>query len=365
MINRLFVLWIISIVFPLTGWTYESSVQTDFINSGNGFEDRKLAEQKQIKRAENHAETVLINNQATVVKPQSKQQDEQQQKQREEQDSREVIYQSAVEFANFIDQFFGQSEALDRASYDYLRLVSQSHWQKTNTMDFSAKLKAKVHLPKINKRLSLIFSEQDESIVDGSQDSLDSWLNTQGKEEKSSAALNYEAVANKRSSYDMRIGITSGVEPFVRARHVYRLLQTPSLLLKNETSVFWQDSLGYGSRFKLEMDKIMDTNNLMRWKYSILRAEKSEGNEWRSQFSIINHAAAESWTSYDFSVKGKTQAEYEIDEYRVAIRYRRQLPVKWLYLEIEPEVRWKPLPGEIRKQMTPGVIFRFEIRFED
>ncbi|WP_444997996.1 hypothetical protein [Aliikangiella sp. IMCC44359] len=284
--------------------------------------------------------------------------------QAEQKTGRKAVYSSAVKVANFIDRFFGQNDALESANYDYLRLVTSVHWQETEKIDYAAKLKAKVRLPQMNEHFSLIFDERDSVFSDETKGEVNhSSLPLENK--SSSAALNYESDKYKRFKFDTRIGLGSHLEPFVLFKHTYRPYQSDKMFVKNINSVFWREKKGYGASVRMELDRIINVNNLFRWNYTILRAEKSLGNEWINTFSIINHMSKESWLSYDFNIKGRSANEFAVEEYRLALRYRKQLDIDWLYYEIEPEFLWRRTPEQPKRNFYTGLILRFEIRFED
>jgi hypothetical protein len=278
---------------------------------------------------------------------------------------KQKVYQSAVDFARWVDKFFGEEEALESASYDYLRMVNQVGWREDEGVNYRPRVRAKVRLPKIDKKFSLLFSDDSEQDQNTTEGDVNQSLFDTNKQHKTSAALNYESDRYQNSKFDTRVGINSSFDSYALIKHSYQISQTAEHLFRNYNYLFWREGLGYGINPKIEFDKVLSENLLFRWKYSIMRAEKSLGNEWHNSLSILNRYSEESWLSYDFSINGKTDYDYDVETYRLAIRYRHQFDIKWLYFEIEPELLWHRKPEYTDRQLIPGLILRLEIQFED
>ena len=112
------------------------------------------------------------------------------------------------------------------------------------------------------------------------------------------------------------------------------------------------------------MNKILDDRNLFRWKYSILRAEKSRGNEWKNKITLVNQLDEQQWITYDFSVKGASELDFDVETYRFSVRYRRKTSVDWLFLEVEPEVKFMRNQRYPERELAPGIAIRLEVQFE-
>jgi hypothetical protein len=277
---------------------------------------------------------------------------------------KDKIYQSAVDFAQWIDNFFGEAEELESASYDFLRLVNTVGWREGEGVKYRPRINAKVNLPRMDKSLSLMFADSDD-ITNSEFESLQTNELFNQDEQKPSAAINYESDYYNSSKIDTRIGIDSSLDLFALIKHTFNIYSDKNLTFKNYNYLFWKEEEHFGFNPKIELNYVINQQNLFRWKYSILLSEKSEGNEWRNTLSLIHQYSKESWLSYDFDVAGASAHEYDVDTYRLAIRYRRQLDVKWLYFEVEPEILWHREPEYIERKLIPGLIFRLEIQFEN
>jgi len=281
-------------------------------------------------------------------------------------ESKEVIYESAVNFANWIDTFFGRKEELESASYDYLRLVNNLTLRKNESLKYNPRIKAKVHLPQLSETTSLLFSTSRTDSNEGF-DSEENENDTIAEEndEKLSAALNYQTGSLADSKFDFRVGIDSSFDSFAFIRQSVSLIESKSLAIRNFNYLFWEDQYGFGVSTQLELNHVIDDRNLFRWKYSIRRAERSLGNEWRNKFTLVNQLSADNWMAYELRIKGDTEHEYDVESYRLSIRYRKKTSIDWLFFEIEPEIRYDRTPESIDRELIPGVTFRLEVQFEN
>ncbi|TQV74713.1 hypothetical protein FLL45_07055 [Aliikangiella marina] len=278
--------------------------------------------------------------------------------------SREKVYSSAVSFANWVDRLFGEQSELESARYDFLRLVNVVGWRDDKGAEFQPKIKAKVFLPKTHKKLSLLFSDDELENIDQFSNQTNDEL-FEDDDLSVSAALNYRTDQYDKSRFDWRIGLDSSLDSFALLKHTYDIYQDNKNYLVNYNYIFWREQEGQGVNVKLEYDRILSEKVLFRWKYSILHADRSLGSEWYNNFSVVESLENNSWVSYDFGMRGATDFSYDVEAYRLAIRYRVQLTEKWFFMEIEPEATWLRTPESIKREFVPGIIFRFEFQFED
>ena len=69
-----------------------------------------------------------------------------------------IASNSANGLAMRMDRFFGVQRSDIEAAYSSLRLTTIQSWNDIDDFDTGVRLRGKVHLPRINERISLIFS---------------------------------------------------------------------------------------------------------------------------------------------------------------------------------------------------------------
>lgn len=277
-----------------------------------------------------------------------------------------MVYKNAVGFANWVDKFFGDKRGLESASYDYLRLINQLVIREGESPEFRPRVKAKVILPQMKNTTSLLFSnDRSSDNKDFASQQLEQNDINSDENNQLSAAINFQTKSSHKSKIDYRLGLDSSLDLFAFARHSKPLVDKKNLDIENSNYLFWEEENGFGIATELELNQVLSEKNLFRWKYSILRAEKSQGNEWSNRFTLVDHPKDNTWITYDLSFRGKTELNYDVEQYRLAVRYRNRTAVKWLYYEIEPEIRFIRNERYLEREMVPGIALRLEIQFEN
>ncbi|MGX5173552.1 hypothetical protein ACUR5C_05935 [Aliikangiella sp. IMCC44653] len=278
------------------------------------------------------------------------------------QTTRAAFYETATDFANWVDRFFGEQRALESASFDYLSLVSEFYLQEREGVKFRPRLKAKVHLPGIDNKFSLLFEDVsgDRSYDEKTNQDRLSELDRSGT---TAAAINYQSDQYDRSQFDSRIGLGSGLKPFAQIKHTFNVYQTNDFSFRNFNYLFWKENKGFGARTLFEMDKRVSETQLFRWQYSLLRAEKSLGNEWFTQVTWNKELSENSWRALSASAKGFSDYHFLVESYRLASRWRWRSSREWLFYEVEPEIIWKREPEDNHREPLAGIYFRVEIQF--
>jgi len=316
-------------------------------------------DQKAVQEVDKRAEVNAGNNAEPSVK------DEQAGPVSDERSGRQAVFESALYFADWIDRFFGEREELETASYDYLRLVNNLGWREGEGFEYRPRIKAKVHFPKINRKFSLLIADDNDVTGNRFDTNQNDEVFINNEKANTTAAINYDSDEYQGSQFSTRIGLDSSLRSFALLKHNMSLYQDENLQLRNINYLFWKDEQGFGLNPRFELDRVINEKNLFRWQYSVLRAEKSEGNEWFNRFSWIERRGENSWLSYDMDISGASERDYTVETYRLALRYRKQLSIKWLYLEVEPELLWQKSIERPQRHFIPGLILRLEIQLEE
>lgn len=112
------------------------------------------------------------------------------------------VIHHADNLAEWMDNFFGSATTEAEAPYSTLRLRYEQDWDEEDDFDTDIKLRGKVYLPKLNKRLSLLFSDDDDA--NGQDDLLIDKQDT-----PDDVALQYTARQKKYYRVDFKVGLRS------------------------------------------------------------------------------------------------------------------------------------------------------------
>lgn len=249
----------------------------------------------------------------------------------------QYVSNSADELAVWIDHFFGSPRDDIESANSSLRLTLDNDWEEHQSIDTDVRLRGKVHLPRIDERLSLLFTDEDGDTDDAvkKRDEL------AGRQESTKVSLQYKAKEAQRYRIDYRLGLRSSLKARASVRYRYQLPVGESLNHRFVETLYFIDGEGFGSRSRYELDYLVNKNQLLRWSNTARFAEKTDGVEWHSQLLLgerHDDKAALSWFTW---VNGETRPKEWTKSYGLGIRYRRNFYRDWLFYELEPAYAWK------------------------
>ena len=217
--------------------------------------------------------------------------------------------------------------------------------------DYVTKVRASLRLPKASKKLKLLFEgEQEESIEDA--------VPANEEDVKTDIGILYELLRSPRANINLKLNLSPKLS--LRYRYAYPFTDT---FLTRFTQVLFRADGDYGSETRLELEKRMNENVLLRWTNIIEDIHSVSGATRTSALVLFQKLSDISALSYESSVIEQTIPETYNTNARIGIRYRRNFYRKWLFYELAPEVTW---PREFitdERQQIAAFLFRLEINF--
>lgn len=237
----------------------------------------------------------------------------------------------------WVDDFFGDRSADLEQAESRLRLRFIEDWDETQGNAIRVRVGGKVNLPKLSKRLDLVFRGDDpDNEISGRQDPAQSRVGLQfqlGDKEKTS-----------RHRYDLTLGLSSsGPRPGARYRYDGFIGDDNPVRFTQRVQYEFDDGAFATSR--LDIDHRLNDYSLIRSFSRVFWGEESQGVEWST---AIAHAARWSTlygrqraTFVYAGLSGRTQPYNYRDNYFVGARYRMQAYRDYLFFEIEPSYNWR------------------------
>jgi hypothetical protein len=258
-------------------------------------------------------------------------------------------------FTRWVDTAFGDTEAdLDQAE-SRLRLRLIHDYDQRLGQAFRVRLGGKVELPRLSRKLDLIF-EGDEPQTD---------INGQADPSQSRVGLQYRLGDDddKRHRFDLNLGLSAG-GPRPGARYRYAVDFSPRHQLRFTQRVQWEADEGAFTTSRLFYDYYLDDHQLLRSNTRVVYGQKSEGLEWSSSFAHIvrwrNVQDRERGTMGFVEVSGVTEPRQYVSNYRLGLRYRQQSRRDYLYFEIEPSYNWRIDEPTLPRQGAWAIELRVE-----
>lgn len=271
--------------------------------------------------------------------------------------SRDYVIGHTDNLAEWIDNFFGDASTEEEAPYSTLRLRIEQDWDERDKFDTDVRLRGKVYLPKLNRRLSLLFSDDDGET--GQDDLL-----TDERNSPDDVALQYTARERKYYRLDFKVGIRSSGDPKTSVRYKYERPFLDHYIGRFSQDVRYRGGEGFGSRTRFDLDRIIDETHLLRWFNKADWEEEESGVSWDTGVSYTKRLSHKRAVSYYISAGGETQPYGITNSYGLGVRYRQNVLRPWLFAEVQPSYRWQK-DNDIRDREGRAAIFlRLEAVFE-
>lgn len=245
--------------------------------------------------------------------------------------------------ARKIDTFFGAERAFEESSGTYIQARGSLIYQKHGDVDFDGNIKAKLDLPNLKEKLSLVIeSDSDDNldpkgqITTGTPKVADTFDNR-----KASASLQY--VLREERYWDVRLqpGIKLHWPPETFLRLRLRRIQPISEDWLSRVTLIpgWYDPRGWEVRLRHDFDRDTGQGSLFRIGSEATWLVKEDRNVGLVQSLAYAHPlTSRAQMAYEIGVTFETDPTFWETSYFSSIRYRRNIHRGWVFLELKPQV---------------------------
>lgn len=254
----------------------------------------------------------------------------------------------------WMDNFFGDP-TYDLETPDSLVRVDWSNtWDQEDGHKARVRLRGKLHLPRISKRLNLLFNEQDGDELGADEQ----------KENSDLIGLQYSLGELNRSRVDLTLDAgTWDLRPGVRYRNQGPI--SKKMGYRYTQQLEYKDGEGFYSTAEVNLDRVLDENTLLRWSNQLIHGEETDGEEWQTILSLDRrqrplHKKHQFVIGYFGAIEGVTDPDY-IQNYRLGMLFRRQVYRPFLFAELEPSYNLRRDSPEQSRSGAWNIVLRFEI----
>ena len=260
--------------------------------------------------------------------------------------------------ALWFDSFYGSDRVIAEIGGTYVRWRNDFIQVEGQGFKFKTNLNFSVALPRISHRLKLTFEGDEDpdlqDVLPGGQEQQDT--NTLG--------LRLDVKDTDRSKFNISVS----ARPRIRARYRYTYPATETFLIRFTQEIQNEEGVN-GARTRFDFEKAIWPNKLFRATTEGFVSEEFNGVDWSQSFSLFHRLSQKGSVSYETSVIGITEPKSLATNYRLGMRYRRNIHRDWLFFEFTPDVTWPIELSENRETIVTdrhsvfSVIFRLEIHF--
>jgi len=268
-----------------------------------------------------------------------------------------LVERKVNESAQWFDSFFDDPNYLAEDASTRVRFRPELYLQKKKAAKARLKLAAKVNLPRLSKKSSLVIGGDDgtgdfENSFDEALDDTSIGLQYFGKQSKT-----------WNTSITAGIKLKKGLALFAGPR--VRFLQPlgENWLFRTVQTVRWFTDNGWDSRTRLDFDYAFKNGVFLRqtidgrWRAD---RHEEEGFRTRVSTSVTQQLKPDVGLQYEWFTIFHTEPDNQVNSTTLALRFRKRLKAKWLFYEVVPQLAFE---DEFDWEINPGIRLRIEIIF--
>jgi len=280
--------------------------------------------------------------------------------------------------ARWFDGFFGDPAVRDAGKADIkLQWTNELRAEKGESLKYRSSLQAHLHLPRFEKRVRLVIIEdtREEAVAPIPIDPGTPIVNTPTNA-NTLRAVNTELRYYARDTKAGYAFLAAGSrfvwlpETFVRGRFLWRYTMADNTFINPSVTPFWQDHIGFGVTPQLDFGHPFAHDYIFLWANSATVFKNRQGLLWGTVVSLSRILSPVTAIAVAAGANGSTHPSVVEDRfklvannYKVSVKYRRNIFRPWLFLELVPETNWRRV-GAAGREVIPAFTVRLEINSE-
>jgi hypothetical protein len=282
---------------------------------------------------------------------------------------RRGLTQTACASSAWLDSLFGDQIRYDEYRSTYGTVSAGAIWSEYDGFDPRLRFRVRLQLPQWDERISAFAGRvgEEDYISDTEQDFQALPTRTFGNLEDDSVlvGLGYSNPERTGNDFDAGVGVRVDLplDPYARARYeIVRAFGEHYVLTARET-VFWQNSEGFGTTTRINLDRAISEELLLRWSNLGKYTEETVGVEWYSQLTLFQRVNPRTGLAWQVQVEGETDNEVDLTRYGARLIMRRQLDPEWLFLELRGGLSWPREKVDEPREASPEIGVALEMQF--
>lgn len=247
-------------------------------------------------------------------------------------DSYDFVTSRTDALAVWLDSFFGTVTSDMESADSVLRLRTEYEWNEEDGEDYKVRLRGKVDLPRLDERLSLVFSEEGEE----RQEVIP---NSAGNDDD--VGLQFRVRERRRSRLWFTVGTNSSLDFKSSVRYRYIQPIGDDWRVQYTQRFHFREGDGFGTTTRGDLDYLISRDRIVRWTNQAEYGEETDGVEWGTRLSYQLRLSEKDALSYFGAIAGETDPENLTRSYALGVRYRRNFLRPWIFFEIEPSYAWR------------------------
>ncbi len=261
--------------------------------------------------------------------------------------------------AKGIDKFFATEEALEEATGSFVKLRLDNWWIEREGAKAVPDIRASLKLPRTERRFNLLIESNPEREERTEADLPDTPAE---RAEERDFALALEGLGEgKRWEYRPALGMkfTIPLDPFGRVRFI-RKQKVGRWDSRLSNTLAWFRTEGVIGRIEHDFDRPLTESLLFRAGSFYRWSRDDELQSFEQRLSLFQTVKESRRIAYEAGARTNDDPKWGIKEYYARVRLRRRIHRKWLFAEIQPQVRF---PRNEGFRHVWALLFRLEAIF--
>lgn len=270
----------------------------------------------------------------------------------------DTMHQSIASSVNssalWFDDFFALGEfENNQEAYGEARIRLGWEPRSRDLNEFETRFKIRVKLPNLKNRADLVLSDYDDDRPDN--DIQASGNNDFVEQNRFSLALRWRT--SPESGLSHRIGVGRRLQVFAKSRYRNSHVLTNKTILRWETSAYLYSNDGLGADFSWQLGYNATDHSIFRWNNHFYFRDRTNDWLWQHNLQKLTQFDEKTALIAGVYIEGLSRPNYQLEEYLVSLRWRKNTLRKWLFYEVEPFILWR---RDERFSASYGIALRLE-----
>jgi len=267
-----------------------------------------------------------------------------------------LVEKKVNQTAQWFDSFFDDPNYLAEDASTRVRFRPEVFFQAKKDTKFRLKVAAKVNLPRLSKKASLVIGG-DDGTGDFDQ-SLDDTL------DEPSVGLQFFGNQSRLWNTSLTAGVKlNGLALFAGPRVRYLQPLGDRSQFRFVQTFRWFTDNGWDSRTRLDFDHVFENGVFLRQTIDGRRRAdryEEEGFRTRVSTSVTKRLKHDLGLQYEWFTIFLTEPDSHVSSTTLSMRFRKRTKREWLFFEVVPQIAFE---DEFDWDINPGIRFRIEIIF--
>lgn len=255
------------------------------------------------------------------------------------------LYRTICLSAARFDGFFGNARFDDQYQATHGSVAVGALWDERDHWDPSLRFRAHVSLPQLSERFSAFVGRLDpDEYVTELRDDFDTLPRQFARQDDDAVllGLGYRQPGRLGGHFDAGVGAAVGwpIEPYAKGTYRLALPFLARNVLRLHDTIFWREGDGFGTTARIDLERLLADDFLIRWTTSGTFTQETEGVRWFTSFTLYQNLGNGRALAYEALVSGESDREIDVVDYGLRAIYRRRIHLEWLFLELRSSVTW-------------------------